>query len=77
MQKLLIWERGDIQLYRYRQYSLLYELRKQGIRQCIVISVNEKEGRQQQRACTIKKQQRGWALMDSSFKEIKMTHSEG
>ena len=33
------WKQQDIQKFRDRQYTLLYELQKLGIEQCIVISI--------------------------------------
>ena len=40
------WKTEEIQHFRDRQYNLLYELQKLGIKQCIVISIKEKEGLQ-------------------------------
>ena len=40
------WKTEEIQHFRDRQYSPLYELQKLGINQCIIISIKEKEGLQ-------------------------------
>ena len=53
--------------YRDRSYSLIFELQKLGVDQCIVISWYQEADLLQQKAVTIKRAVNRWVLMDSAY----------
>ena len=61
--------------YKNEHYSILLELQKYDIKQCIVIGTYKKTDGYYQKAFTIKKRENHWAYIDSTLAELKLTTS--
>ena len=76
MSSLFSWSQSEINTYKERKYSIIYELIRLGVDRCIIVSARRQNDIREEIAFTISKDENRWALIDSTFATIKYTESE-